>query len=78
MDKVICEHARVARKTCPQKALKEKKGRKSETGQHDSRLPPLDYTTFNIHCIRRLQLSSYKNDVHLSDNFWKFLEISRI
>ena len=65
---MICEHARVARKTCPQKALKEKRARNPRQARHDSHLPPLDYTTFNIHCISRLQISSYKNDVQLSDN----------
>ena len=68
----------MARKNCPQKALKEKRAGNLRQARHDLHLPPLDYTMFNIHCISRLQLSSYKNDAQLSDNFWKFLEISRI
>ena len=59
-------------------ALKEKRAGNLRQARHDSCLPPLDYTTFNIHCMSRLQLRSYNNDVQLSDNFWKFLEISRI
>ena len=59
-------------------ALKEKRAGNLRQARHDSCLPPLDYTTFNIHCMSRLQLKEaiimMSSFLIISGSFQKFLE----